>query len=816
MLRKSLILGSITLLMVMLFAFTGCEGPVGPAGPAGDDGRNGITGSPGDDGKVGGFSVGGRNVTDVELAALFDSGDTVILESSVDMDALGSVYGVVPVGKVLKVVGRTRVTPGKELVVNGTLDVSNKDGRAALFATGIPGDAFPAAGALKSAAGASITSTKVKNDIPGGMYILPYIVSGSYDLGLNYDSPEFQPLVHYPGSTVINGEEPVELSSSGIRSIFTRVENPIDDLTIWYVNNLEAIAIPENKNLTLKGWATIPSPGPGFTLTDGASFTVAQDAFLYAQNADLSVDSGATITNNGTIYLGTTGSASKNAAGTFDNNWVIESGTTGGSNVILEDLLALGGTGKILLNPSLSGSTDLSVGLPNRKVLLNQNLEIAPVLFTSTDPYPYTYTVTFPNQDPLLDTKSEKDKVITLANKYAVIVLGPDTTSTGRKIVNNGRVVTQAFPSVDVVPDEVWVTLFNEMENKGKVTIASAIAELSQDLEIPEGIELTIDDPDATFKDNATGSSGDHGINVKGTLILKSVAAYPPAPSSFGPTGDITVSGTLIIMDGQTLAAQQDVTITGILNLDTGTPGTGGGTLRMDTSYILSISSTSILEKTPLDATVEGRIVIQQDTNGITIDGLAGYGVPSPGDAIFAKDFAKALKAVHDSADIIKTDLITLDPSRPFFTDPSAATVAVDVVGTVEINGLNPIDVDRDANADGSYLKKIAFPAGTTISVESSGDEGKARNPPVGNLGNPDEFHISIVPPGTPTGPWNLAVRDESYIAPTTGLVKWGIVSFEAVRFINSNLVGPAAPQTPSTSTPKWAEPFSIGIKTYR
>jgi hypothetical protein len=785
MLRKSLILGSITLLMVMLFALTGCEGPVGPAGPAGRGGENGIEGGPGPDGQPGGFAVGSSNVTDVELAAAFGRGDTVYLESSVLF-----VYGEVPAGKTLEVRGvPTQVTGGKALTVNGTLDVSNTKGTAALVATGIPGEI----GVLKSGSAGVIKGS--------GMLILPYIVSGSYDAGLNYDSPEIQAVIHYPGSTVVVNDDPVALNSSGLRAIFNREEEALNELTVWDIKQLEAVGIPKGKKLTLKGPGnTIVS---GFTLTDGASLTISQGAVLHAPVGLSVTDVGTVITNEGTIKLDATGSAKRGAtAGDFINDGVIESSSTSPSTI--EGLLALGGTGNVILNPYLS--TDPEVKLVGNSLLLNQNLIIEPDLMDPT--VKRVYTLVFPDAEPLLNDNSAKDRTITLANEYASIEIGSRTKSTGIKIINRGLVVTKVAenPSV-IIPDQVLVTLFEEMNNQGKIAAKGHINTLTQPLVIPEGIELIIDNATTNFEYiGGSGSVAGWPITVEGSLVIRQAA------DPFEPDGDLTVTGTLVIGSGQRVLPGGDVTITGTLDLSAGT----GGSLYVTGGKDLSISSTSVLEKTlvaGVPTLVTGQIFMLAADNGITIDGVPGYGTRSLGSGIVGSNFAKALKAVHDSADILKANLITLESSSnsPFFGSSTTTVPSVDVVGTVDLTAGGSADVDRDTDAENHYLTKITFPIDVEIAISVAGDDLASNyNPAIGNLGDAPDFIISLSGNA-------LHILDDDYTAAPTGQEKWGIVAFEKVRFTHSNLVGPVRPTSPAPTSPgPWVDPFYVGIKTLR
>jgi hypothetical protein len=784
MLRKSLILGSITLLLVMLFALTGCEGPVGPAGSDGTDGRNGIPGAEGDTGIPGNSTLGGRSVvTDKELIIAFDQGNPVILESSVI-----SVYGEVPAGKTLIVLGeQTAVADGEKLTVKGTLDISNTKGTSTLNASGIPG----AIGVLVSDGGASL----IKGT---GAVVLPYVVDAStYTDGLEYDSPAVQSVTRYPGSIVRNNDDPVLLDSSGIRTILTK--EGIEDLTVLNIPNLAASAIPAGKKLTLKGLDnTVTS---GFVLKDGASLTIAEGAVLRtfgsAGVGSLST-SDAEIINKGTIELGNAGSARKGITGKFVNDGLIKSSVVSaitGPNII-EGLLAMEGTGKIMLNPALT--TDEAIPLTQSvKLLLNQDLVIEPSLFNpNANPLPeYVYNIVFPNQNPPLDTDSAEGKTITLANSHSRLTFGNMPESIGIKVLNEGSISTAT------TSDEYLSNFFVDTDNAGKIIAAGSIVELSQVLDIPPGIELIISNSSTTFRGIVGGAAG-YLINVEGSLFIEESA------DPLEPAGDVTVAGTLKIGNNQVFSPGGDVTITGILDLSTGTTPQQGGTLSIATGKTLSLSSTSVLEKSPIYPYPQVTGLIKIATNdGLTIDGIEDYGIATLA-GVSGGNFAKALKAVHDSADLLRSSLITLPAGSPFKN-----TAEFPVIGTVEILAPfpNSYRIDNDDYADLDALKVIAVPTGTTVYTATSMDKGVPVTPtPIGSgLGNAEYFGIVIT---------NGAVSVYEEPLHFGNLDEFGIVSFDKIRFVNSNLIGPIRPTTPAPEpgSGPWVDTFSVGIKTKR
>jgi hypothetical protein len=569
MLRKSLILGSITLLMVMLFAFTGCEGPVGPAGTPGVKGDNADDGKDGEDYYSSGASWAGPLVraSDLEAAFKYTNGNIVILQTSVD-----EVYGEVPAGKTLHVLGsNTRVSPGQTLTINGTLDILEKT--ATLTASGIPDHS----GSLK----VGRPEAKIQGE---GAVILPYVFSGTYEGGLNYGSPEVQGVAdRYPGSAFsIPGETPDFLSSSNIAEIFYR-EN-LDKLTVQDIHGLTTGAIPANKSLVLKGIDN--EIGANFNLGGFSRLTIEENAILTVKGGatELSTSVDGVITNRGTIRLEEAGAKISAGNTTFINDGVIESPAT--LNDTVQPLINLEGAGTIKLIPSVAGDIDFESAVPS----LRQNLIIAPD--------EVVVILKLHSSEPLPLGGVDHGKIITLANEYAKIQLAASSVGIGAAVVNKGEISTAT------TDPNVLATLFSEMNNKGLVKGSGILVSLTKPFEIPAGVSLELSGVGTTF-----GSSGNgYDVTIGGSLTLT-------AAVQLSPENNVTVSGALSLGSGS-LTTSGNVTITGTLNTGTG----GGDGLVVTGLGILAIPSRGITGTSLIKAA--GRV---------TVDNVPGYGITSTG-----------------------------------------------------------------------------------------------------------------------------------------------------------------------------------------
>jgi hypothetical protein len=513
MLKKSLIFGSIVLLIVMLFALAGCEGPVGPAG------RNGeiptipdpIPGTPGTPGST---SLALPNVEPRDLLGAFRDGN-VTLTSSVQ-----TVYGVVPAGYELKVMGKnTRVLAGYSLDVqkDATLTIWEE---ASLEADGV-GSGFltPNVGAIIQQVGTETTGK--------GTLVLPYDLDDQFEKGFHYKSPEVQNIGNlYVGSTSAGGDAPLALTPTNIARIFEN-ENAI---AVQNVAGLEPEAIPQDKKLTLVGNAnTITTTS--FTLgASGAELIVADGAVLTASNGTLTTSLGGTITNKGTIVLDSTGIILEGTGEVINNGRITTSTATSGD---LVSLLALEGTGRI----ESAGAITLTAA-----PTLNQNLYIVGLS-----------SVTLVDAlAPILDVTPGREITIVTGSS---LHLGSTSLGVDAPVNNSGTITTTTI-STDVLK-----TIFGEMKNKGAVTASGAIVALASELTIPSEVELTLSGA-------STFATGNTNLIVNGKLILGTSA-------DLVPLGDVTINGTLDLGTGGslTIAAGKALKIESVDSI-TGTTGT--------------------------------------------------------------------------------------------------------------------------------------------------------------------------------------------------------------------------------------------------
>jgi hypothetical protein len=268
MLKKSLVFGSIVILLGMLLAFTGCKNPAGPEGPPGDQGTPGTPGTTpgGDDGNGngnggdnggdnGGNNGGGETllvpadaypliasvVTADDLAAAFEASTTklVVLRPSVT-----TVYGEVPLGAALYVLGTPKVAPGERLTVLGKLAVWNG---AALRATGESG--ANAAGYLIGGEKTEINS----EDGATGTVLLPHDPTGILKADFIIYTDLAEDLKGKAiGSVVIagtNGDITPVTTGDQIKALF----DDFPAFTAYNITDLKVDSIPAGKTLTLAG-----------------------------------------------------------------------------------------------------------------------------------------------------------------------------------------------------------------------------------------------------------------------------------------------------------------------------------------------------------------------------------------------------------------------------------------------------------------------------------------------------------------------------------------------------------------------------------
>jgi hypothetical protein len=752
MLRKSLILGSITLLLVMLFALTGCEGPVGPAGPSGVDGLDGNRGNSGKDGLPAGFFLSGPNVTDWELEDYYNRGSTVILETSV-----ATIYGQVPPGKTLVVLGTlTNVPDTKALAIEGTLEIY--DG-AILHARGIPGDM----GVLTASESAVIKGN--------GAVVLPYVLGGTYNAGLHFASEEVKAVKRYPGSVLQNlrqippgftppylGENPLLLAPSHLEFIYARELS--NDLTVYNLQNLTSSSITANKKLTLAGSSNTLAAGT-FNLSGSSSLIVAPGAVLGVTGNIATTTSGAaTIINEGTINLGPNAAITEGTGHFFTNNGVITFRPSTDTDFRVRNLIGLQGSGRIELTPN----NDFVLG----RVPLWQHLVIngsSTITLNGNDPNPF---------DGVLPGKT-----ITIG-KDAGLSLNNSNVQTGAKLINNGTLFTSS--SSTTVVEYLWY----EMGYRGKIEASGALTGLIKNFEIPEGIELTLTNANSklvstTSTDPLYTALVPFDVIVKGTLILGNSAII------LTPDGDVTIDGTLKLEDASLRSASSPLSRGGSVLIN-GALDTGTGSLVIAAGETLTIADSSKISG-------KAGLISINDRGALTIDGVKGY--TTDGGGVAGEDFVKALADIKTAAGSLKQE-ITLDPDASRFNIKQNA-VPIQVVGTVEIeDGSNPWFISSTDIAVNAYSVAVSVPADTEI-VATAGlaNINQGLFDVVEEFRNANSFVISI------DNDNRLAISDAGWIGGSQGWT-FGVISFNSVQFQNNGLIGPTV------------DPFLVGVKSKR
>jgi hypothetical protein len=483
MLKKSLISGSIVLLIVMLFALAGCEGPVGPAGPEG---------RPADPGGWGGVYLGSSTVTAIDLKEAFDVSDLVALETGVV-----EVYGTIPTGKTLRVLGNTKVLSSNLKFEDGAKLVIVED--ASLEADGLD------SGCLVPNAAAVIGGE--------GALILPYVVSGTFTEGFSYTSDEVRGVTRYVGSVSKDGKR-LRLLSADIGSIF----HEEDELIVQDIAALTADAIPAGKKLTLVGSGNGAGP---LALAKG-ELVVAEKATLTVSSGTLTTGVGGKITNLGTIDLGTTGLADL-GQGSFANNSVIKTATATPAN--LAALFKLSGSGKIESSGILGGA------LPAGLVFTAQKLCIS------------AGSVTFPAE---ATPASPADTVGIYISEGAALILDAKSTSVGTKVENKGTIKTAALNTTALLG------IFTSMENSGVVEAGAAVSNLDGDFTIPPLVTLDLK-AQSTFK---AGTAPASKVTVNGKLVLSHGSVNLQPAGEVVINGELEIKnagGALTIADDKTI-----------------------------------------------------------------------------------------------------------------------------------------------------------------------------------------------------------------------------------------------------------------------
>jgi hypothetical protein len=287
MLKKSLVFGSIVLLLGILLAFTGCDNPAGPAGPKGPQGDPGTPGTPGlpgggnNNGEDDGDDNGGGDeilvppqgayvldcdpttgeVTAEQLAAAFAEDSKIVFARNVtNPGVIGTIDGVVPEGCALYVAGEQFiVAPNKRLTVlgdlivwNGTIfDVSGTKETAAV--TGPP--AYPKVEDVGLLSGGGKITVR-----DGGLLLLPYDptdildeVVVTWESDFVADVPAHKKaigsVINYPD----NGQTTALNKAATIEALFTIYG--LDKISAYNIPDLGSNPVPgsDTNELTLIG-----------------------------------------------------------------------------------------------------------------------------------------------------------------------------------------------------------------------------------------------------------------------------------------------------------------------------------------------------------------------------------------------------------------------------------------------------------------------------------------------------------------------------------------------------------------------------------
>jgi hypothetical protein len=787
MLRKSLILGSMTLLLVMLFAFTGCEGPVGPAGAEGDPGSSGRPGTGGRDGVPFAATLIGPNVSALDLESAFEDNPSVTLATSVE-----TVFGLVPNGKTLKVQGELIVAKDETLRLEGTIDIAEPD-------------------VILDASGVSIVGLLLWKDsaaIKGkGGLLVPYNLDkdGAFDVDednpgftrLHFNSPLFNApdsAFRYPGSVFYNnskpnddypdlggpsdlavGKDPQSLSAKHLKYIYFK--EGARELTVYNIFDLEPDSITAGRTLILRGGGNGISSrfaNGTFSLSRGSTLVIDEGATLFIDKNNssqviLSTAGVGNIVNNGTIDLDDPHYIEPGTGSSFINNGTIKFSTTQSSRI--QDLIGLWGDGKIELIPNAANSTYTIGFWP-----LRQNLVITGAVVDMSNNWNPADINDGNPFDGIVKGKTvtinDKDGKLKIAGKHMIPAA----------IVMDSDGVLETDLSSDAILRYHW----ERMGNKGQVVVTGRLGEddqragLSQDLVIPPGITLTLEHTSAKLK-SAAGQDK-YNVIVQGTLVLDGANADPDK--------DVIVEagGKLSLTNGKLTISMGDMSLDGELY-------TAGGSLDL---------ANPIGRLTVGDS---GKITGNGGAGSITVDNLSGlkiYGEDGyTASGIGGKDFESALAAIKAAREILDPEAVILPAAGPL-SPYNGLDTTLPVVGTVIISlgGGNSSAVVSSENGVG---QPIALPVGI-VDLEDSLDFSKGyrvvtkgSQTTVTDLGLPMNLKIGV--PGN-DDEGNVTIKDDGKGGNTQEA--FFVVSFNSVRLQKHGLISPVLPA------------FNVGIKTYR
>jgi hypothetical protein len=763
--KKSLFFGSTVLLIAMLFTLAGCNNPTGPEGPKGDTGLQGnqgqeIKGDQGFDGDFGGYRLTAV-VKPVDLEVAFQEADVAVLITTVR-----SVYGLVPPGKTLVVLGDAPVAVGQRLELGDGAVLDIRKG-ATLYASGID----VVGGSTNS--GLLVSSSGAVPAVTGeGAIFLPAVQSGAHDGFLHWESDVVDAASEHPGSftdgsTKLDGSyNIVPFNSASIAILFNRPDDQYSELKIPDVVNLTANAIPSGKTLILLGTGnTIGTP---FTLKRDATLIVDEDARLTI-DAAFSGESGSAFINRGTgkdnvgvdlgVDLGATGLIADTPDLDVTNDGIIR--TDNGTEARIRTLLALGGTGTVKVS--------VDVGLTVSALLLNQNLEV-----DSPQAGPVA-TFTLSDIEQPIDENSAAGKIITIAEADTLalgadsLLIGyltgtaPNQTPVRTKVVLNDGVIDTATEVSSTLTE-----IFTSIDSKGAVTASGAV-ELDGSLVIPKDVTLTLTDATTTFA-AATVNSTPWNLTIAGEFKIGGADLVPP--------DDITITETAVI------------------DLETGSLTIGNA----GSAKILKISSSAEFE----DDVLSTGTLVQGAGGKVTIDDEEDYSIAAGG--VQGGLFKTALADIKKTIGEILVD--TLEVEEHFVGGGL-------VIGTVNlVPTLNPAVPGPAGNADPVPIvsrvyaggeKYVIVPDLIGITVPGTGLTCLGSSPVFGGT-LPLPFTLSV--DGNPgLGNHRLGLQDSTAlpVAPGDRDEVFGILEFTDYTVEKSGLVSP-----PVTTK------FHIGVRSIR
>jgi hypothetical protein len=483
-------------------------------------------------GLPGGISLSGPAVSAADLEVAFSNSEYVYLQTAVT-----SVFGKVPSGKTLYVVGNTDIVTDDELLIEGGATLH-------IWETGTLTGAGIASGLLKTSGADPVIQGE------GGL-ILPIIMDGTtYTEALHYDSPEVQAVASkMPGSKVTApGRVAAQIEGTDIPDLFAMAG--VNELIVYNVELSPALnLIPAGKKLTLRGNANSVTGAYALGNT-GAQLIVAPGARLTIDAGTLTANAGSTFTNGGTVILGSATAAVTRGNGTVTNNGVIE---TDASTVVgtLEGLLNLPGSGTIK-----AGNFTTPIVLAGTEPL-NQNLVLD---FAAAEDF------TLPNNANAFGGGTNSGKTITVGGN-ATLVFQANTINTGATIINKGTISTAT------TVDTTLTSIFGQMNaDKGKVVMTADLTALTGTFEIPAKVELTLNGAGATI------ATGDFPLTITGILLGNGAV--------LAPAGNVIVNGTLDVAAGSLTVAT-----TKTLNIGSSAKIAGTGTITVTDAEAVTINN---------------------------------------------------------------------------------------------------------------------------------------------------------------------------------------------------------------------------------